>query len=243
MAWIWHCCGSAATALIRPLAWEPQYTVGVALKKTKDKKNKQKNKYIKRYDDYTWGNTLLNLWSIFTISSLLLNIQLTMFNNIRLEFLDWLVLFPIAWVPSFLLEVHIFSYEIALVLALVSNCIILHIIRTLTLFSLHLLSCKHNLFFLSGKNLWEQLSRARAIFTDLCEACAHIGCQWHGLHRTIWGTSWWLIVFPSFLLFPLFFFISFLLSFFPLYNRISLCMPIYCLPTGDIQDLSFSIAL
>ena len=29
--WLWH--GPAATALIRPLAWEPPYTVGVALKR------------------------------------------------------------------------------------------------------------------------------------------------------------------------------------------------------------------
>jgi len=32
----------AATAPIRPLAWEPPYTVGAALKKTKDKKIKKK---------------------------------------------------------------------------------------------------------------------------------------------------------------------------------------------------------
>ena len=38
----WHCCGLwcrlAATAPIRPLAWEPPYTTGVALKKQKTKK-------------------------------------------------------------------------------------------------------------------------------------------------------------------------------------------------------------
>ena len=36
MAWIWGCCGCgvgwAATALIRPLAWEPPYATGAALK-------------------------------------------------------------------------------------------------------------------------------------------------------------------------------------------------------------------
>ena len=37
----------AATALIRPLAWEPPYTVGVALKKKKKKKEKTLN-----YDAY-----------------------------------------------------------------------------------------------------------------------------------------------------------------------------------------------
>ena len=38
----WLCCRPAATALIRPLAWEPLYATGVALKRQKDK-NKQKN--------------------------------------------------------------------------------------------------------------------------------------------------------------------------------------------------------
>ena len=31
-----------ASALIQPLAWEPSYAEGVALKKTKDKKKKKK---------------------------------------------------------------------------------------------------------------------------------------------------------------------------------------------------------
>ena len=39
---IWHChelwCRPAATALIKPLAWEPPYGTGMALKKTKDRK-------------------------------------------------------------------------------------------------------------------------------------------------------------------------------------------------------------
>jgi len=34
--WLWH--RSEATALIGPLAWEPPYTVGVALKRQKIKK-------------------------------------------------------------------------------------------------------------------------------------------------------------------------------------------------------------
>ena len=43
MLWLWR--RPAATVLIRPLAWEPPYAVGVALKRTKDKdKNKTKNK-------------------------------------------------------------------------------------------------------------------------------------------------------------------------------------------------------
>ena len=41
---IWCChelwCRAAAVALIRPLAWEPPYAVGAALKKTKRLKEK-----------------------------------------------------------------------------------------------------------------------------------------------------------------------------------------------------------
>ena len=35
---LWLCHRPAATALIRPLAWEPLYAVSVALEKTKKKK-------------------------------------------------------------------------------------------------------------------------------------------------------------------------------------------------------------
>ena len=40
LLWLWH--RSAAVALIRPLAWEPTYAVGVALKRQKTKKKKKK---------------------------------------------------------------------------------------------------------------------------------------------------------------------------------------------------------
>ena len=36
LLWLW--CRLAAIALIRPLAWEPPYTAGAALEKTKKKK-------------------------------------------------------------------------------------------------------------------------------------------------------------------------------------------------------------
>ena len=36
LLWLWH--RPAATAPIRPLAWEPPYAMGVALEKTKDQK-------------------------------------------------------------------------------------------------------------------------------------------------------------------------------------------------------------
>ena len=37
-----------ATALIRPLAWEPPYAVGAALKRQKDQKKKKKKEEHKR---------------------------------------------------------------------------------------------------------------------------------------------------------------------------------------------------
>ena len=39
--WLWR--RPAATALIRSLAWDPPYAAGVALEKTKKKKEKEKN--------------------------------------------------------------------------------------------------------------------------------------------------------------------------------------------------------
>ena len=40
LQWLW--CRLAASAPIQPLAWEPPYAPGAALKKTKDKKKKKK---------------------------------------------------------------------------------------------------------------------------------------------------------------------------------------------------------
>ena len=44
--WLWLWRGLAAVAPIRPLAWQPPYAVGVALKKDKRQKNKTKQKLI-----------------------------------------------------------------------------------------------------------------------------------------------------------------------------------------------------
>ena len=40
--WLW--CRPMATALIQPLAWEPPFAMGVALKRKKDKKRKRRKK-------------------------------------------------------------------------------------------------------------------------------------------------------------------------------------------------------
>ena len=42
MLWLW--CRLTATALIRPLAWEPPYAAGAALENTKIQKKKKKKK-------------------------------------------------------------------------------------------------------------------------------------------------------------------------------------------------------
>ena len=46
LLWLWQWHRLTAVAPIRPLAWEPPYALGAALKKTKDK-NKQTNKQKK----------------------------------------------------------------------------------------------------------------------------------------------------------------------------------------------------
>ena len=43
LAWLWLWHRQAATALIRPLAWEPPYAMGEALKEQKTKKKKKKS--------------------------------------------------------------------------------------------------------------------------------------------------------------------------------------------------------
>ena len=43
--WLWH--SPAATAPIRPLAWDPPYAAGVALKDKKTKNNNNNNDLIK----------------------------------------------------------------------------------------------------------------------------------------------------------------------------------------------------
>ena len=49
LLWLW--CRPAAAALIRPLAWEPPYAVGAALKGQKTTTKKKKKKRKKRTED------------------------------------------------------------------------------------------------------------------------------------------------------------------------------------------------
>ena len=46
LLWLWRCCRPAATALIRPLAWEPPHATGLALEKAKRPKKKKKEREI-----------------------------------------------------------------------------------------------------------------------------------------------------------------------------------------------------
>ena len=41
LTWLWLWQRPAATALIQPLAWEPSYATGAALKKTKKERRKE----------------------------------------------------------------------------------------------------------------------------------------------------------------------------------------------------------
>ena len=45
LQWLW--CRPAATALIRPLAWQPPNAAGAALKRQKQKQTKTKKTHIK----------------------------------------------------------------------------------------------------------------------------------------------------------------------------------------------------
>ena len=54
LLWLW--CRLVATALIRTLAWEPPYAMGVALKKKKEKLLKLNNK--KTIQFFKWAKDL-----------------------------------------------------------------------------------------------------------------------------------------------------------------------------------------
>ena len=56
LPWLW--CRLVAVALIRPLAWEPPYAAGAAIKSQKEKKEKKEkasltflNQFIKNFKD------------------------------------------------------------------------------------------------------------------------------------------------------------------------------------------------
>ena len=61
LLWLW--CRLAATALIRPLAWESPYATGAALEKAKSQN--QKTKQNKNLETNENGNKMIqNLWDI-----------------------------------------------------------------------------------------------------------------------------------------------------------------------------------
>ena len=58
LLWLWH--RQAATAPIRPLAWEPPYAAGAAQRNSKKMKTKNKKQTNKRtYSKYAEQNMLL----------------------------------------------------------------------------------------------------------------------------------------------------------------------------------------
>ena len=60
LLWLWP--RPAATALIRPLAWEPPYAVGAAIIRQKDKKKtKLKDLWLKMWPLYIGTNSVLEI--------------------------------------------------------------------------------------------------------------------------------------------------------------------------------------
>ena len=59
LLWLW--CRPAATALIRPLAWEPPRAAGTALEKAKRQKKKRKKRSciahgnVEKQENWVWG--------------------------------------------------------------------------------------------------------------------------------------------------------------------------------------------
>ena len=58
LLWLWR--RLAATAPIRPLAWEPPYATGVALKRTKKTKKKKKKKKLKSHSHPFTENKIIS---------------------------------------------------------------------------------------------------------------------------------------------------------------------------------------
>ena len=58
--WLWLWCRPAATAPIRPLAWELPYATGMALKRRKKERKKETNKWRSSHP----GSVEMNLTSI-----------------------------------------------------------------------------------------------------------------------------------------------------------------------------------
>jgi len=56
LLWLW--CRLTATALIRPLAWEPPYAVGAALEKAKRQKKKKRKEKKGRGLETVFGNKI-----------------------------------------------------------------------------------------------------------------------------------------------------------------------------------------
>ena len=137
LLWLWLWRRLAVTALIRPLAWEPPYTMGVALKKTKGKQiNKQKTKK--------------NFFCIYLYDH---TVSILQFVNVVYQ-TDWFVdikksLHP--WDKSRLVIVHD-SFNVRLDSVCKDFCIYVHqwywpVILSLSLF------CKHLWFWYQGDDI------------------------------------------------------------------------------------------
>ena len=60
--WLWH--RPLATALIRPLAWEPPYAAGAAQEIEKKKKRKKKRKQTNKKTHYRMGENNVKMMQL-----------------------------------------------------------------------------------------------------------------------------------------------------------------------------------
>ena len=66
LAFLWLWCRLAATALIRPLAWEPPYALGTALKRQKKKKRKEEEEEEKEEKPFCLSGPLVTVANSFS---------------------------------------------------------------------------------------------------------------------------------------------------------------------------------
>jgi len=87
LAWLWSWHRPAATALIRLLAWEPPYAMGVALKRQKKKKKKKRSKDSKQ--DLKEKKLRFRVGEVLNVSGLELSLVTTEAGELTGRGLRW----------------------------------------------------------------------------------------------------------------------------------------------------------
>ena len=76
------CNRPAATAVVRPLAWEPPYAGGATLEKAKDKKKKKKISPPQKAGSFKGGDSLMGVWVCPSWHSVVSNTELIKLNKV-----------------------------------------------------------------------------------------------------------------------------------------------------------------